>query len=97
MNKRTDLINLLAERGYTKAAAKVIIGDVFNLISDLLIAGDSVSLNGFGTFYVYDIPERQNPSVNTGKKVVVPGHKIPRFSPGRALKKAVREGIVRER
>lgn len=97
MNTKTDLVNLLAERGYTKTAARVIIGDVFDLITDLLIAGDSVSLNGFGTFFVYDSPARENPSVNTGKMVLVPSHKIPRFTPGRALKKAVREGVVRKR
>ena len=34
--------------------------------------------------------------VHTKDRIVVPGYKMPKFTPGVQFKRAVREGIVRE-
>lgn len=94
MNK-DGLINRLSECGYTKKDANTIIDDIFDLITDILASGESVMVSGFGTFEVVEHAGREITAVNTMEKSWVPPYKNPKFTPGKTLKRAVREGFVR--
>ena len=95
MNSKSEVVNRLAKRHYTKTAACVLIKDLFNVISEIVTDGGEVHIPRFGTFYVCDMPDRETLDINTHERVVVPGHKIPKFRPSETFKKAVKEGIYR--
>ena len=80
MNKN-EFISLLSQKGYTKEA---------------LASGESVQIYGFGTFAVRDSAPRESVDYQTQERITIPGHKAPKFTPGKLLKAAVREGIVRK-
>ena len=94
MNKN-EFITLLSEKGYTKIDCGKIIDDVFTTLMDALASGESVQIYGFGTFGVRDSAPKEIVDYQTKERISVPGHKAPKFVPGRLLKMAVREGIVR--
>lgn len=96
MLKKSDIIDRLAGRGYTKKAADVLIDDVFAVIKEAMAQGENVQLHGFGTFTVNEVGDRESVDVKSGERIVIPGHKNAKFSPSISLKRIVREGIVRE-
>lgn len=91
MSGKTDIVNRLAGKGYTKRAAKIIVTDVFDTISEMLADGNDIKLYGFGTFFTADLAERTVIDVRNKKEVTIPGHKFPKFSPGVQLRRIVRE------
>lgn len=95
MNK-SEFIDIVAKKGYTKKAASVIIDDVIKSISEVLANGDSIQLYGFGTFSVRETGDREGIDFQSKERIVIPGHKAPKFTPGNMLKRAVKEGILRE-
>lgn len=95
MNKN-EFVGRLASKGYTKKAASVIIDDVILTISEALVNGESIQFNGFGAFSVREVAERKSVDYLTKKEITIPGHKSPKFVPGKFLKRAVKEGILRE-
>lgn len=95
MNK-VEFINRLAQKNYTKKAAATIIDDVFDTITEALAEGENVQIYGFGTFAVRNSAERVGVDYRTQERIVIPGHKAPKFTPGKLLKGAVKEGIYRE-
>ena len=94
--KRNDIIERLAQKGYTKKSANLIIDDVISVISEALVEGESVQFHGFGTFYVKDVVPRETNDLQSKQRITIPGHKAPKFTPGEPLKRWVREGIIRE-
>lgn len=94
--KKAELIDSLAELGYTKKAANLIINDIVKVITKALIDCRSVKLHGFGEFTVKKVAERNSICVNTGENLVIPAHDEVKFVPGKVLKRAVKEGFLRE-
>lgn len=93
--KRKDIIDKLAEHGYTKTAADVILTDVVNVLMEALSEGEEVKLHGFGAFSVFTSKERRVKSLQTGEWEIVPPSKRVRFTAGRQLKRCLSEGFVR--
>ncbi len=93
---KIEFINRLAQKGYTKKAANDIVNDILQTIAEVLAEGDTVQFQGFGTFAVRESAERKGVNVQTKESITIPGHKAPKFVPGTLLKRAVKEGIVRE-
>ena len=95
--KKSDLITAVAKKtGMTKKNAAVVVDSVFDSITEALVAGDEVSVVGFGTFSVKERAEREgiNPALaRKGKvvKVTVPASKLPVFRAGRGLKRTINE------
>lgn len=96
MLKRNDIIERLAQKGYTKKDAGVILDDIFMLITEELVNGESVQIHGFGTFDVKECAERETVDLQTKERIVIPPYKAPKFTAGKLLKRAVKEGFVRE-
>ena len=79
---KAELVSKIAEKGgYTKKDAEKALSTVVGSITDVLTAGDKVTLIGFGTFEV-----RQRAAK---KPVKIPAKKVPAFKAGKALKEAV--------
>lgn len=95
MLDRNDIIEKVAAKGYTKKDAKVILDDIFEVITEALADGEDVKLHGFGTFCVREIASRTTKDYRSGERITIPSHKVPKFVPGGALRRAVKEGIFR--
>lgn len=92
---RKEIIDRIAERGYTKAAADVILDDIINVIMEALAEGEEVKLHGFGTFSVRETKVRTIKDMHTGENIVLEPMKMPKFTAGNKLKSVVKEGFVR--
>lgn len=95
MLKRTDIIERLSQKGYTKTDAGIILDEFVQVITEALVNGESVQIHGFGTFEVKEHRQREMFDFQANK-IVVPAYKAPKFTAGKLLKRAVKEGFIRE-
>ena len=91
MNKN-ELIETLASRmGSSKSEGEKILNTFVDVVTETLKKGDEVNISGFGHFRVSNRAPRigvdpQNPT----KKIQIAATKVPKFTAGINLKKAVR-------
>lgn len=87
---KNDLVELVARKAHlTKKAATEAVDTFLNEIQRLLVKGDKVVLSGFGTF---DVDQRKGKTMYLrGKEEQVPPHRVPRFRPGKSLKRAIKK------
>lgn len=97
MLKRKDIIERLTHKGYTKKDSGIILNDVFDVISEALVEGESVQIYGFGLFTVKDFKPRETIDFQTKERITVPSYKAPKFVAGKLLKRAIKEGYIRDR
>jgi DNA-binding protein HU-beta len=88
--KKDDLVSQLTQVVGTKKEAEAVFDTVFRAIAQALKDGDKVNLAGFGTFTVVDKPPRKGRNPKTGEEIDIPGKRVPKFSPGKGLKEAVK-------
>ncbi len=94
MNK-SDLIKQVAEKtGLTDRDADKAVETALDLITAALIAGDEVTLTGFGTFSSRLRHARNgvNP-LHPEQKIQIPEVRVPKFKAGKALKDALKGKI----
>ena len=89
MNK-TDLVNAVAAKGFTKKDADAAVAAVFEAIEGALVKGDKVQLIGFGTFEVRERAAKEGRNPKTGEIIKIAASKVPAFKAGKALKDAVK-------
>lgn len=89
MNKAQIVARLARECGMSKSEANRALDALIEQITKALKKGDKVTLVGFGTFDTYR--RRARPGVNprTLSPMKIPGKRVPRFTAGKDLKKAV--------
>lgn len=89
MNK-TELVDQIATSAeISKAAAARALDATVAAVKEALKQGDSVSLIGFGTFYVGERAARTGRNPRTGKTLEIKAAKSPKFRPGKGLKDAI--------
>lgn len=89
--KRNDLIVQLVEKhGYTKKAATSIVDDFVDIVLENLSEGNTVSIRNFGCFDILERKARSCPNPQTGEKVDIPAHWVPRFYPGNRMRLVVK-------
>ena len=89
MNK-AELINAIAsESGLSKADAKKALDATVKAVSNALVAGDKVSLVGFGTFSVSERAARQGINPATKQSITIGAKKVAKFKPGTKLSEAI--------
>ncbi len=88
--KKGDLINEVAKLGSTKKEAQEAVDCVFSSITRALKKGDTVTLVGFGSFKVVERKARKGRNPQTGEEIDIKASKAPKFTPGKALKEAVK-------
>ena len=89
MNKG-DLINEVAKVVNTKKEAQEAVDCVLSSVTKALKKGDTVTLIGFGTFKVTQRKARKGRNPQTGEEIDIKASKSPKFTPGKALKEAVK-------
>ena len=77
------------EAGISKAPAQKALDATTNAVTNALKKGDTVTLVGFGTFYVGERAERQGRNPKTGEPLTIAAAKTPKFRAGKALKDAL--------
>ena len=89
MNK-TELIEYVANQSdLSKAASARAVEAVMDGVKKTLRKGGTVSLVGFGTFKVGKRAARTGRNPRTGAEIKIKAAKVPRFTPGKALKDAL--------
>ena len=89
MNK-AELINAIAEEaGLSKVDAKKALEAVVKSVSDALVAGDKVSLVGFGTFSVSERAERSGINPATKETITISAKKVAKFKAGAELSASI--------
>lgn len=90
MNK-SELVDAIAEKAeVSKAAAGRALDAAIGAIQGALKKSDTVTLVGFGTFYVGERAARNGRNPRTGKSIKIKAARIPKFRAGKGLKDAVR-------
>ena len=90
MNK-ADLIEFMAkDTKLPKTTCKGTLESMVKGIEMSLKKGKSVVLTGFGTFSIIKRKQRTGINPATGKKMVIPGKKVPKFKAGKKLKDIVK-------
>ena len=85
MNK-TELIEKIADcSGLSKADSKKALEATVTAIKDALVAGDKISLVGFGTFSVNERPAREGINPATKEKIQIAAKKVAKFKAGAEL------------
>ena len=89
MNK-SDLINEVATVVSTKKEAQSVVECVISSITKAMKKGEDVVLTGFGTFKVVNRKARKGRNPYSGEEIEIKATKAPKFTPGKALKEAVK-------
>lgn len=83
----TDLAEKLASaHDLTKTDARKYVDAVFAGIAEAAVAGDEISLNGFGKFKVKDTPAREGRNPSTGATIQIAAARKLTFAPAKAVK-----------
>jgi DNA-binding protein HU-beta len=89
MNK-ADLIKKMAtDAGITQNQANKAFSAMVDGIAGSLSKGKRVILVGFGTFSVSERKARTGRNPKTGAPLRIPARKVPKFTPGKALRDRV--------
>ena len=85
---RTELKNTVAQRADISASeADAAIDAVLGAITDALVAGDKVSLPGFGIFETRERAARTGRNPQTGEQIEIAASTSAAFKPGAELKR----------
>ena len=92
MTKSEFVDQVAAESNLSKGDASDAVDAVLTVIEGTLKRGGEVAFTGFGKFSVADRGARQGVNPQTGERIQIAASRVPRFSAGSALKKAVKGG-----
>ncbi|MGH2783071.1 MAG: HU family DNA-binding protein [Thermoleophilaceae bacterium] len=88
---KSEFVDQVANRsGLGKGEADKAVNAVLNTIEEVLQRGGDINFTGFGKFSVADRGARQGVNPQTGEKIQIAASRVPRFSAGSGLKKAVK-------
>lgn len=79
-----------SESGLSKGDASDAVDAVLTVIQGTLQRGGDINFTGFGKFSVAERGARQGVNPQTGERIQIAASRVPRFSAGSALKKAVK-------
>ena len=83
MNK-AELVSAMAEKtALSKKDAEAALKAFTDIVAEELKKGEKIQLVGFGTF---EVSERTGRNPQSGKEMVIPASKAPKFKAGKALK-----------
>ncbi len=89
MNKTELIEKIAAGSGLSKADSKKALDATVAAVKDALVAGDKVSLVGFGTFSVSERPAREGINPATKEKIQIAAKKVAKFKAGAELNDAI--------
>ena len=88
---KSDFVDRVADRaGLSKRDAASAVDAVLDTIESALRSGDEISFSGFGKFSVSHRSAREGRNPATGERIQIAASRVPKFSAGAGLKKAVK-------
>ena len=90
MTKNEFVDRVAADSGLSKKDAGAAVDSVIKSIEDALRSGEDVTFTGFGKFHVASRGAREGRNPRTGETMTIAASKVPRFTAGSGLKKAVK-------
>lgn len=92
MNKTELIAAIAAETDLSKSDVSRTLDSVLENLTQALARGESVQLIGFGAFGVSSRAERAGRNPATGEAMTIKASRVPKFTPGKALKDRVNAG-----
>ncbi|MCD8044483.1 MAG: HU family DNA-binding protein [Tannerellaceae bacterium] len=93
MNNRLsipELAGLLAEyTGVEKKKTERFLKELVSVVREAVFEDKIVKIKGIGTFKIIEVQDRESVDVNTGKRILIPGHYKFSFLPDKELKEEV--------
>ncbi len=87
---KADLVEKVARTiKLTKKETEVIVGIIFQSITDSLSDGHKVEIRGFGSFRIRERNAKIGRNPKSGERVEVPAKKVPFFKAGKELRAMV--------
>ncbi len=91
MTTKSEFVDkVAAESGLSKKDAAAAVDAVIGTIESELSSGGEVAFTGFGKFHVADRGAREGRNPRTGETMTIAASRVPRFTAGSGLKKAVK-------
>lgn len=88
---KSEFVDQVAERaGLNKREAGEAVDAFLDTIEDALKRGSDVTFSGFGKFSVSQRGAREGRNPATGEKIQIAASRVPKFTAGASLKKAVK-------
>ena len=91
MTTKSEFVDkVAASSGLSKKDAGAAVDAVISAIEDELKSGGEVNFTGFGKFHVAQRGAREGRNPRTGETMTIAASRVPRFTAGSGLKKAVK-------
>jgi DNA-binding protein HU-beta len=90
MNKAELVAGIAEDTGLARTDVLKVLDAFVQEVTRTLKRGDRVALVGFGTFAVSKRKARTGRNPQTGAAVKIAARRLPRFSPGKQLKAAIK-------
>jgi DNA-binding protein HU-beta len=90
LNKGELVARIAKDSEIPKTKAEAVLNSVINGVTSALKKGQKVTLVGFGTFSVSKRRARNGRNPQTGAAIKIAARKVPKFTAGSDLKKAVK-------
>jgi nucleoid DNA-binding protein len=81
--------SLAAKRKIQRKDSETFLKAFFETISEGILQDKIVKIKGLGTFKMIEVQDRESVNVNTGERIVIPGHSKITFTPDTELKDEV--------
>ena len=90
MSKAEFVDKVASSAGISKKDAGAAVDAVLRTIEEELRSGGEVTFTGFGKFHVASRGAREGRNPRTGESMQIAATKVPRFTAGSGLKKAIK-------
>jgi DNA-binding protein HU-beta len=88
---KSEFVDKVADQsGLSKKDAGSAVEAVLDTIEGALKSGEDVTFTGFGKFHVASRGAREGRNPRTGESMQIAASKVPRFTAGSSLKKAIK-------
>jgi DNA-binding protein HU-beta len=90
MNKSEFVDRVAQGSDLSKKDAGAAVDAVISTIENALKSGEEINFTGFGKFHVAERGAREGRNPRTGETMTIAASRVPRFTAGSGLKKAVK-------
>ncbi|HEX2085636.1 MAG TPA: HU family DNA-binding protein [Solirubrobacteraceae bacterium] len=88
---KSEFVDQVASRsGLARKDAAAAVDAALDTIQETLQRGSDVTFSGFGKFHVAERGAREGTNPATGERIQIAASRVPRFTAGSGLKKAVK-------
>ena len=89
---KAEIVNEVAKStGIEKVQVQSVIEEFTKVVKESIVAGQPVSLRGFGSFIIKHRAEKAARNITKKQTMTIPAHDIPAFKPAKVFVNAVKE------